>query len=191
MLTVLSFTNAQSFKVSVPTMNDTNSENDSTINVTLRPAREEDQALIKQMVVREAELDPTSLHWSHFILAELADESVPQGERVIGLGQIRPYRNCPELGSLYVRKPYRRHGVASQIMWALLASRPAPIYLECLSYNVPYYQRFGFYQIPWYRAPWPLSLKSGVGTFISKLGLMGNIRVAAMRWDGYRAQDQS
>src|SRR5262249_30314699 len=131
------------------------------IDVRLRPAQAEDQELIKEMIVREAQLDPTSLHWSHFILAELADDSVPEGERVIGLGQIRPYRNCPELGSLYVRKLYRGQGVASQIMRALLASRPAPIYLECLSYNAPFYQRFGFYQIPWYRAPWPLSLKSG------------------------------
>ena len=163
----------------------------SEINVRLRSARAEDQDLIKTMVVREAQLDPSSLHWSHFILAELLGDDVPVANRVIGLGQIRPYRNCPELGSLYVRKPYRKHGIASQIVRALLASRPAPIYLECLSYNVPYYQRFGFYQIPWHRAPWPLSLKSGVGTFISKLGLMGNIRVAAMRWDGYPEADQS
>lgn len=169
-----------------------NSDTQSTVKVTLRPAQAEDQALIKEMIVREAELDPTSLHWSHFILAELPDDNLPASERVIGLGQIRPYRNCPELGSLYVRKTYRKLGVASQIMRALLASRPAPIYLECLSYNVPYYERFGFFEIPWYRAPWPLSLKSGVGTFFSKLGVMGkNIGVAAMRWDGYPEQDQS
>ena len=164
---------------------DANSKYQPVGDVILRPAQSDDQALINSMV-REARLDRSSLHWSHFVLAELAGEGRQQTERVIGIGQIRPYRNCPELGSLYVRKPYRRQGVGEQIVQALLASHPAPIYLECLDYNKRYYQRFGFYEIPWYRAPWPLYLKSGLGALASKLGLIGGHRVVVMRWDDER-----
>jgi amino-acid N-acetyltransferase len=143
----------------------------------LRRATADDQETIKRMVYA-AGLDRSSLHWSHFIVAELP------GDGIVGIGQIRPYRNCPELGSLVVLKRYRNQGIASQIVRALLASRPAPIYLECADYNLPYYLRFGFYEIPWYRAPFPLSLKSGLGALASKLGLLGGHTVAAMRWDG-------
>src|SRR5688572_23610859 len=114
----------------------------SPIEVTLRKAGPDDQAIIRALV-QEARLDRSSLHWSHFILAELPGDA-RSDERVIGIGQIRPYRNCPELGSLYIKRTYRRHGIASQIMRALLASRPAPIYLECADYNIAFYQRFGF-----------------------------------------------
>lgn len=149
----------------------------STRDFVLRRATAADQQTIKQMVYA-ARLDSTSLHWSHFIVAELPDVGI------VGIGQIRPYRNCPELGSLVVLKKYRQHGIGSEIVNALLASRPAPIYLECADYNLPYYLRFGFYQIPWHQAPFPLNLKAGAGALASKLGWLGGHTVAAMRWDG-------
>lgn len=153
--------------------------------VKLRRAQREDQTLINAMVRDEANLDPTSLHWSHFVIAELPGEGGTGPAQVAGIGQIRPYRGCPELGSLYVRQPYRGQGIASQIVRALLASTPAPIYLECVDLNVPYYRRFGFYEIAWHRAPWPLWLKSGMGRLAGRLGMLPRGRtVATMRWDG-------
>ena len=62
--------------------------------IEIRPALESEQETIKQMV-RAEQLDPTALHWSHFKVAE-------QDGQIIGIGQIRPYPRCRELGSLIV-----------------------------------------------------------------------------------------
>lgn len=140
--------------------------------LTIRRATEADQALIRQMVIKEAELDPTSLHWSHFVMAELDGE-------VAGLGQIRPYRNCPELGSIYTRPKYEGKGIGGAVIRRLVDDwpLPGPIYLECQSHNATYYQRFGFKKIPWYKAPMPLKFKSGMGAILGKLF---GIKVSAM-----------
>lgn len=142
--------------------------------VTLRKAAPADQETIKRMV-RAAGLDPSALHWSHFVIAEMA------GESVVGIGQIRPYRNCPELGSLVVRKPFRDRGIGGMIIQELIAHHPPPVYLECRSQMAAYYTRFGFSEIPWPQAPMPLKLKAGVGNL---LGRLVGMRVAVMRWDG-------
>jgi len=140
--------------------------------VTLRRAVEADQALIRQMVIREAQLDPSALHWSHFVIAEIGGEAV-------GLGQIRPYRGCPELGSIYTRPQFEGRGIGGAVIGRLVADwpLPGPIYLECQSHNTTYYQRFGFKEIPWYQAPMPLKLKSGMGAM---LGRLFGFRVSAM-----------
>jgi len=141
----------------------------------LRRAVEADQALIRQMVIREADLDPTSLHWSHFVMAELGGE-------VVGLGQIRPHRGCPELGSIYTRSQFEGQGIAGAVINRLIADwpQPGPIYLECQSHNTTFYQRFGFKEIPWYQAPMPLKFKSGLGNF---MGRIFGFRVSAMILD--------
>jgi N-acetylglutamate synthase-like GNAT family acetyltransferase len=119
--------------------------------IQIRPALESDQEIIRQMV-KNAQLDPTSLHWSHFKVAE-------QDGLIIGIGQIRPYPRCRELGSLTVTADYRKHGVGAMIVNALLEQETGDIYLECESFNERYYTRFGFVRIPWYQAPYPLNLK--------------------------------
>src|SRR5687767_7823740 len=143
----------------------------------LRHATIDDQHTIIQMI-HAAGLDRSSLHWSHFIVAEMPNHGI------VGVGQIRPYRRNPELGSILVLKPYRQQGIAGQIIRALQASHPAPLYLVCLGHNVPYYARFGFRQIRWYQAPFPWCLKPGFGAVIAKLGLLRGETVAAMRWNG-------
>jgi GNAT superfamily N-acetyltransferase len=145
------------------------------LELRLRPALEADQPLIRQMVVKEAGLDPTSLHWSHFIIAEL-------GAEVAGLGQIRPYRGCPELGSIFTRPQFQGRGIAGAIILRLVANWPAPgpIYLECQGHMATYYQQFGFRKIPWQQAPMPLKLKAGVGAFLSRIF---NFKMAVMRLD--------
>lgn len=139
----------------------------------LRRATKADQALIRRMVVREGGLDPTSLHWSHFVLAEVNGE-------VAGLGQIRPYRNCPELGSIYTRPQHRGVGVAAAIIRRLIADCQAlgPVYLECRAHMASYYRQFGFEEIRWQQAPMPLKLKSGIGAFFARLF---GLKLAVMR----------
>lgn len=132
-----------------------------TVTAYLRHATIDDQSIIKQFV-REAELDPTSLHWSHFIVAE------KQG-KIVGIGQIRPYKNCRELGSLVVLEAFRNQGLGKQIIEALLAEEPGTVYLECLQSMRSYYQKFGFEEIGWWQAPMPLRLKSVIGKMVVRL----------------------
>jgi len=143
--------------------------------MTIRPAAEADQALIRQMVVNEAGLDPTSLGWSHFVIAEMDGQ-------VVGLGQIRPYPGCPELGSIFTRPEYQGRGIAAAVIRRLVDDwpLPGPIYLECEGHNVTYYHRFGFKEIPWQQAPMPLRLKAGVGAFIARIF---GFKMAVMRLD--------
>ncbi len=130
-------------------------------DIHIRPAIENDQATIKQMV-KDARLDPSSLHWSHFVVAE-------HGGQIVGIGQVRPYPKCRELGSLVVQEAFRKQGVGAQIVQALLAQEMGDVYLECLSHNEHYYGRFGFHTIRWWQAPMPLKLKSGIGSIVGRL----------------------
>lgn len=148
--------------------------------VTVRRATPADQTTIRRLV-RGAQLDPTALHWSHFVVAEI------DGAGSVGIGQVRPYPRCPELGSLVVRKRFRGRGIAAAIIHALLESEPGTVYLECQVHMVPYYERFGFQEIPWYRAPMPLKLKAGMGAL---LGRLFGFRIAAMQREGVESTGQ-
>jgi predicted N-acetyltransferase YhbS len=121
-------------------------------------------------MVRAAQLDPTALHWSHFLMAEVAGE-------VVGIGQIRPA--TPELGSLVVLPEHQGQGIGARLIRELLArwSGKWPVYLECEGKMVPYYERFGFREIQWHQAPFPLKLKSGIGAL---LGPLAGVRIAVM-----------
>jgi amino-acid N-acetyltransferase len=149
--------------------------------VKLRKAQPGDQGAIRQLVYG-ARLDRTALHWSHFVVAEMPEEGI------VGIGQIRPYPNCPELGSMVVRKPFREQGIGGMVIRALLADHPPPVYLECRSHMAPYYARFGFREIPWQQAPMPLKLKSGTANV---LGRLFGLRISVMRWDGPTGHDDS
>ncbi len=138
--------------------------------IHIRPATEADQTIIRLMVGAE-HLDPTSLKWQNFLLAE-------RDRTVIGIGQIRPYPNCHELGSLVVRKEFQRQGVGGMLIEALLARESGVVYLECRGPLESYYTRFGFKEIPWWRAPMPLKLKSGLGNVFGRLF---GLRIAVMR----------
>ncbi len=140
-------------------------------DVRIRPATAADQATIKQMV-KDEHLDPSALDWSHF---QVADNS---GE-IIGIGQIRPYPKCRELGSLIVKSAYRGIGVGILLVKALLEKESGYVYLECQIKNETYYNRFGFKRILWYQAPPPLKYKAFIGAvFLRVLG----IHIIAMKY---------
>lgn len=131
----------------------------STPDVTIRPARQDEQTLIREMV-HGAGLDRTSLHWQNFLVAE-------HGGEVVGIGQVRPA--APELGSLVTREDWRGRGVGRRMIEALLAREPGDVYLECNAVMVPYYLQFGFERISWRQAPMPLKLKSMLGSLLGRL----------------------
>ncbi len=104
----------------------------------LRPAREEDQSLITSFI-RNEHLNPLSLNWRHFWLAEMAD-----GE-VIACGQVKPHGDgSRELASLVVLPPWREQGVAAALIAKLQVEGGRPLWLTCRSGLAPFYERFGF-----------------------------------------------
>ena len=140
----------------------------------VRPARADEQALIRHMVAK-ARLDPTNLHWQNFLLAEVDGQGV-------GCGQIRPYPGLRELGSMVVRSAYRKRGVGAALMRALLAQGTPPLFLECPAYRVSFYERFGFRLAGFGEIPWVLRLKWLLGNTLVRW--LSGVPIRAMRWDG-------
>ncbi len=145
---------------------------DNQAKMVIRRATADDQATIRQMIW-DIGLDPSALHWSHFVVAEL-------GGKIVSIGQIRPYRNCPELGSIATLPDQRGKGYAAQIIRRLLADwdQAGTVYLECREHMMPYYREFGFEKIPWWQAPMPLKFKAGMGAL---LGGLFRVRIAVMK----------
>ncbi len=136
---------------------------------TIRPATAADQVTIRRLI-RQEQLDPTSTHWQRFLVAEI-------GSQIVGIGQVKEYPGCQELGSLITLREYRGLGIASALIAALEAKAGRPLYLLCASKMEPYYQRFGYQTIGWIDAPTALKIKL-TPTFLFRLF---GIRVLVMR----------
>lgn len=132
-------------------------------SIHLRDATAADDATIKRLI-RQARLDPTSLKWAHFMVAE-------HDGRIVAIGQVKPYPGCNEIGSLLTLPRYRGLGIASRLMAALEARVGMPMYLLCLQKMVPFYERHGYAIISWWQAPAFLKFKS-LPTFLMRLACM-------------------
>jgi amino-acid N-acetyltransferase len=126
-------------------------------SITIRPATVDDQATIKGMI-RHEDLDPSSLNWKHFVVAQ--DEQ--KGNQIVGIGQVKVLPGAHELGSLIVLEAYRGQGIAGKIIAALEATAPRPLYLLCEERMTPYYASHGYRRIKVSHAPWALRLKFAV-----------------------------
>lgn len=118
----------------------------------IRPAQESDRDTLRRMVMRER-LDPTSIKWERFLVAEYENT-------IIAIGQIKQLSGCQELGSLVTLPQYRGQGVAGAIIQALEARAERPLYLLCRSTMVSFYKRFGYEVIKRGDAPMALRIKS-------------------------------
>jgi len=136
--------------------------------IIIREATRKDQFRIWWMVWR-AGLDPTALHWSHFLIAE-------HNEKTVGIGQIRPA--AYELGSLVVHPQYRGQGIGGKLIREFVHRANRDVYLECAAQLVPYYAKHGFIEISPAQAPAPLRRKAIIGSRIA--GLFGQ-RLAVMK----------
>ncbi len=119
--------------------------------VEIRRATSEDQQLIRTWIFQER-LDPTSLSWRQFLVAEVKDQ-------VVGIGQIKVYPGCEELGSLIVKKRFRGQGIGALLIAELEKRAGRPLYLLCPQHNEGYYLRFGYCPTSWFKAPLILKLK--------------------------------
>jgi N-acetylglutamate synthase-like GNAT family acetyltransferase len=130
---------------------------------TIRPARTGDETTIKALI-RAERLDPFNVHWQNFLVAEDADAG-----RIIGIGQIKPFRSGRELGSLAVVADWRQRGVGGAIIQALIARERGPLLLFCLAFREPYYAKFGFKRCGLRELRGELKLKYTLGTVFTRL----------------------
>jgi N-acetylglutamate synthase-like GNAT family acetyltransferase len=107
--------------------------------IAIRNATQADAQTIKR-IIRAAGLDPMSLHSPNFLVAE-------RDGRVVGIGQVKPYRGARELGSLAVLKSHQGHGIGSAIVRALIARETGDLFLFCREPLESYYAQFGFRRI--------------------------------------------
>lgn len=113
--------------------------------MVIRPARAGDGWRIRFLVL-SAWLDPTGIEPSRFHVVE-------REGKVIACGQLRPFADALELGSLVVDPAWRGQGLGTWLTRYLIdragsGAMPEafrPLYLECLgSKLVNFYSRFGF-----------------------------------------------
>ncbi len=103
----------------------------------LREALEADQKTIRQ-IVRQARINPFGIYWPKFLVAEV------QGQ-IAGVGQVKIHGdNSRELASIAVRPEFRRQGIATAIIEALLAREEGVLFLTCRWKMEGFYQPFGF-----------------------------------------------
>lgn len=104
----------------------------------LRPATEEDAAVIRQLV-HIGKINPTGLKWQRFMVA-MSDQG-----QVIGCGQVKPHGDgSDELASIVVHPDWRGQGVARAIIEHFLAKYKGDLYLMCRSSIGPMYKKFCF-----------------------------------------------
>jgi N-acetylglutamate synthase-like GNAT family acetyltransferase len=116
-------------------------------NLTLRPAREMESAVIKDLIYSVG-INPMGLDWKRFVVA------VDAQDQVVATGQIKPHgRDTLELASIAVKPEYRGQGLARAIIEHLLKDSPRPLYLTCVSALEPFYNKFGFISIPYPEMP--------------------------------------
>jgi N-acetylglutamate synthase-like GNAT family acetyltransferase len=108
--------------------------------MNFRPATQTDQPTITRLI-RDAGINPMSLDWQRFVIAEDSGATV-------GIGQVKQHGDgSRELASIAVIPSRQKQGVASEIIRHLLAQETGVVYLTCRSQLETFYVRFGFRKI--------------------------------------------
>jgi len=153
------------------------------LSISLRPAREDEQSLIKSFI-RNEHLNPLSLNWRHFWLAET------EAGEVIGCGQVKTHGDgSRELASLVVLPTWRSRGVAGSLISRLKQEAGAPLWLTCRSGLIPFYARFGFEDLTHSEAlpPYFRRLRRLAKVFLSLVRPRESM--AVMVWSGGAGED--
>jgi amino-acid N-acetyltransferase len=141
---------------------------------TIRPAIETDQPVIRRMI-REAGINPMSLNWPNFIVAE-------EGGRTVGVAQVKRHRDgSRELASVAVVPERQGEGIGSALVRELVARHGHDVlHLTCLPARQGYYERFGFRRLE--RSEYPPYFRRLVPVFNS-IGRMFGQRIIVMHRD--------
>src|ERR1700674_4669469 len=104
---------------------------------TIRTATEADQPTIRRLI-KQAKLNPMSLDWPNFVVAE------EDGE-IVGVGQVKAHGDgSRELASIVVVPARQGCGIGSKVIGTLLANNPGgTLHLTCRRELEGYYERFG------------------------------------------------
>jgi N-acetylglutamate synthase-like GNAT family acetyltransferase len=106
----------------------------------LRPATQADEKKIKDLIY-QARLNPMSLEWERFIVAE-------EDGQFVGCVQLKPHKDgARELASLAVIPEKKGRGIGAMLVNAIIEQNPGELYLMCEAGLTGYYQRFGFEEI--------------------------------------------
>ncbi|HJR79347.1 MAG TPA: GNAT family N-acetyltransferase [Anaerolineales bacterium] len=129
---------------------------------TIRPAREEDQETIVSFI-HQANLNPRSLNWQNFLVAE-------ENGQLVGVRQVKVYsEGTREVASGFVLPEYRRQGISAQLMNALLARETGPLYTMVNEKRAPYYEQFGFQRVEVSQLPSDFRKEYWIGRVVTTL----------------------
>jgi N-acetylglutamate synthase-like GNAT family acetyltransferase len=141
------------------------------VPLKIRPATAEDQATISRLV-KDARLNPMSLNWPNFLVAEEEDG-------VVGVGQVKTHGDgSRELASIVVVPARQGGGIGSEVIKTLLASHPGLLHLTCRRELQGYYERFGFKRLA--RAEYPPYFARMI-PLVNVVGRIGGFQILVMR----------
>lgn len=148
-----------------------------TVMHRIRRAVEADQRPITNMV-RDAKLNPRSLDWDRFMVAEVDGE-------LVGVAQMRQHPDgSRELASLVVQPSARGRGVAADLIDALLADRGGEVFMLVDGKFAPHYQRWGFRAVAPAGLPHSVRRQYRIGQLVTGIGsllLRRRIRLVPLR----------
>jgi N-acetylglutamate synthase-like GNAT family acetyltransferase len=123
-------------------------------------------------MVRRARLNPAGLHWDHFVVGE-------RDGGAVGVAQLRPHvEGAKELASLVVEPGARKHGIATQMVDALLTDETAAVYALIDRRFVGHFARWGFRQIDPKELPRSVYRTYRIGRVVTSLaGLLRRQRI--------------
>jgi N-acetylglutamate synthase-like GNAT family acetyltransferase len=143
----------------------------------IRSARQEDHETIVAFI-RQAKLNPRSLHWERFLVAELDGQ-------IIGIRQIKVHdRGTREIASGFVLPEYRRQGISARLMKELLAREPGPLYTMVSEKRAAYYEQFGFCRVDASQLPSDFRREYRIGRIVTSLMSMfrkDKVRIIPMK----------
>jgi N-acetylglutamate synthase-like GNAT family acetyltransferase len=150
-----------------------------TVMHRIRRAVEADQPAITAMV-RDARLNPRSLDWDRFVVAEADGD-------LVGVAQVREHADgSRELASLVVRPGARGRGVAADLVDALLAERTGQVFMLVDGRFAAHYQRWGFREVAPGDLPRSVRRQYRIGQVVTGIGsllLRRRIRLVPLRRD--------
>src|SRR2546422_2146094 len=149
----------------------------ASVPITIRPATEADQATVRR-IVKEANINPMSLHWPTFVVAE-------DGSEIVGVGQVKVHGDgSRELASIAVVPARQSQGIGTAIIKTLLAHESGALHLTCRYQLQGYYERFDFRRLE--PAEFPPYFRRMVPVF-NTIGRLFKVRIIVMRREGMKA----